>query len=205
VIAPCSLESINTAVKVLRRGGLIVYPTDTLYGLGCNALDEEAVMKVYKAKKRDLHKPLSIAVSDLRMLRKHAHVGVRELRLMEPFLPGPVTFVLRRKALPDVLTGGGEKIGIRIPESWPALKLIISSGVPIVSTSANVSGREPAKTASEAVEQLPEVEIALDAGRLEGPASTVLDLTTRPPRILREGKKPAWEIAAKVEEVYGRV
>lgn len=203
LVLRCTDEAIREAARLIGEGKLVVYPTDTLYGVGCSALDEGAIRRVFAVKKRDPSKPLSVAVCDLRMLRKYTAFDTRAMRVMERFFPGPVTFILRKRNLPEVLTGGAEKAGMRIPESREALKLIMLARVPIVSTSANVSGREPPETAEEALSQLPEVDLALDAGRLAGPPSTIIDLTEEPPRIVREGKKPTEEVEAVLEEVYG--
>jgi L-threonylcarbamoyladenylate synthase len=203
LVLGCSDGDIKKAAVVIQRGGLVIYPTDTLYGLGCNALDEKAVGRLFAVKKRAPTNPLSIAVCDLNMLRRYAAFDERAMRVMECFLPGPVTFVLRKKNLPDALTGGRENVGVRIPESRVSLKLVMEACVPIVSTSANLSGRKPPETAEEALAQLPGVDLVLDGGRIAGPPSTIVDLTTDPPRILREGAKPTWEIATVIEGVYG--
>jgi L-threonylcarbamoyladenylate synthase len=205
LVLNCDEHAIKKAAGIIKKGGLVVYPTDTLYGVGCSALDEDAIKKVFKAKKRQPNKPLSIAVCDLLMLRKYASFDDRAMSVMERFLPGPLTFILKKKGLPDVLTGGSEKVGIRVPESRCALMLVMKAGVPIVATSANISGREPPQTVIEAGEQLPEVDLILDDGKLKGPPSTVIDLTSDPPKILREGKKPAWEVSEVVSEIYGSV
>ncbi|RMF89165.1 MAG: threonylcarbamoyl-AMP synthase [Methanobacteriota archaeon] len=203
LILGCTAEAIKKAAEIIGGGGLVVYPTDTLYGLGCSALDEGAIKRLYAVKRRDLSKPVSIAVCDLRMLRRYTSFDEKAMQVLERFLPGPVTIILQKKGLPDLLTGGGRTIGIRIPENRAALRLIMNAGVPVVSTSANVSGREPPETPEEVLEQIPGVDLILDAGRLEGPPSTVIDLTTEKPRILREGRKPSWEIAVVLEEIYG--
>ncbi len=203
LIRNCSDDAIRTAGQIIREGGLVVYPTDTLYGLGCSALNKEAVHRVFEVKKRDMASPLSIAMCDLKMLRRYTSFDSRAMRVMECFLPGPVTFVLRKKNLPDILTGGRENVGVRIPENRVALKLVMEACVPIVSTSANISGRAPPETAEETLEQLPGVDLILDAGRISGPQSTIIDLFSDTPKILREGAKPAWEVAAVIEDVYG--
>ncbi|MFQ5887332.1 MAG: L-threonylcarbamoyladenylate synthase [Candidatus Hydrothermarchaeales archaeon] len=203
LVLRCTEEAIREAARLIGEGKLVVYPTDTLYGVGCSALDEGAIRTVFAVKKRDASKPLSIAVCDLRMLRRYTAFESRAMQVMERFFPGPLTFILRKRNLPDVLTGGAETVGVRIPESRVALKLIMLAGVPIVSTSANVSGREPPETAEEALEHLPEVDLALDAGRLAGLPSTIIDLTEEPPRIVREGKKPTEDVEAVLEGVYG--
>jgi L-threonylcarbamoyladenylate synthase len=203
IIRKCSDQSISEAANLIKTGKLVVYPTDTLYGVGCNALDEDALKKIFEVKKRDPGKPLSIAVCDLKMLRKYASFDTRAMLVLERFLPGPVTFILRGRGLPRTLMGGGNKIGVRVPESRTALKLIMEAGVPIVSTSANLSGRDPPQTPEEALDQLPDVDLILDSGTISGPPSTVIDLTTDPPVILREGKKPSWKLIDIVQEVYG--
>ncbi len=202
LVLPCNDHSIREGAGVIRAGGLVVYPTDTLYGLGCNALNEDAVKAVFEVKKRDHRKPLSVAVGSLRMLRKYAVFDERAMRVMEPLLPSPVTFIVKKKMLPDILTGESNNVGIRIPEDRTALKLVMEVGVPIVATSANISGRAPSETVEEALEQLPSVDLFLDSGRRSGPPSTIVDLTCDPPEIVREGKKPSAEILRIIEEVY---
>jgi L-threonylcarbamoyladenylate synthase len=203
LIRTCSDQAISEAANLIKTGKLVVYPTDTLYGVGCNALDEDAVKKIFDVKKRDPSKPLSIAVCDLKMLRRYASFDTQAMQVMERFLPGPVTFILKGKGLPGTLTGGSRKIGIRIPESRTALKLIMEAGVPIVSTSANLSGRDPPQIPEEVLDQIPDVDLILDSGPLSGTPSTVIDLTTDQPVILREGKKPSWKLIDVVQEVYG--
>jgi len=203
LIQSCSDESIKAAGQIIQGGGLVVYPTDTLYGLGCSALDDGAVQKTFAVKKRDLSNPLSIAVCDLRMLRRYTSFDNQAMQVMECFLPGPVTFILKKRNLPDVLTGGLENVGVRIPDNRVALKLIMAAGVPIVSTSANISGQASPETAEEAFEQLPDVDLILDGGRITGLGSTIIDLTTNPPQILRKGAKPACDIEPVITEVYG--
>jgi L-threonylcarbamoyladenylate synthase len=203
LVLRCTEEAISEAARLIGESKLVVYPTDTLYGVGCNAIDEEAIKKVFMLKGRDPSKPLSIAVCDLKMLRKYTSFDSKAMRVMERFLPGPVTIILKKKNLPEVLTGGSEKIGIRIPENRTALLLIMNAHVPIVSTSANISGREPPETAEDVLRQLPDVDLVLDAGRLAGLPSTIIDLSGDSPRILREGKKPKGEVEAVLNEVYG--
>ena len=195
-------DAIEKAAQYIRKGKLVVYPTDTVYGLGCNALDEEAIKSVFKAKKRAPSNPLSIAVSDLPMLRKYSSFDERAMKVMECFFPGPVTFILHKKSLPDILTGGINKVGVRIPESKTTLKLILKSGVPIVTTSANISGMDPPKTAEEVMEQLPGVDLILNGGMLESKGSTIIDLTLTPPEILREGACSKFNIIEKIQEYY---
>lgn len=192
-------KKIRRAAQVIKSGGLVVYPTDTLYGLGCNALSAGAVKKVFKAKQRRAGKPLPIAVDSVRMMKKYVVVDSRAEVVARKFLPGALTIVLKKKNLPDILTGGSGTVGVRIPNSETALKLIKLAGVPITATSANVSEETPPVSVEE-VRGLKGVDLVLDAGKLEARVpSTVLDLTGKP-KILRKGKIKKDEI----ESVIGK-
>ena len=181
------MNSIDMAVKVLSRDGLIVYPTETVYGLGADALSEDAVMRVYEAKKRPLGKPVSVAVSDMEMLCAVAVVDEAARAFIDRFLPGPVTVVLPAKScLPEVLTGGTGLIGIRWPENEIAIAIIARFDTPITATSANMSDDIPPVRPEEV--SVP-YDYLVDGGELPGTPSTVVDLTTR--RILRKGAE--WE------------
>jgi len=172
---------------VLRRDGIIVYPTETVYGLGADALSEDAVIRVYEAKGRPLSKPISVAVSDMDMLRAIACVDDAARAFIERFLPGPVTVILPAKScLPAILTGGTGLIGIRMPAHDAAIRIIERLDAPITATSANLADEEP-PTRPDRV-YVPH-DFLVDGGELPGMPSTVVDLTTR--RILRKGK--GWE------------
>jgi len=201
VSEPDGEEGIKKALEVLKKGGLVIYPTDTLYGLGCNALDESAVERVFMAKKRLASNPLPIAVNGIEMMKQYAELLDTAEKLVKAFLPGALTVVLKKKNLPDVLTGGLPEVGIRIPKSDIALRLVELLGVPITATSANVSGNASPVSAEEAALQIREADIVLDGGRLEKRVpSTVIDLTEKP-KILREGAIKRRDL----EEVIGEV
>lgn len=181
------MSTIEHAVKVLQRDGIIVYPTETVYGLGADALSEDAVMKIYEAKGRPLGKPISIAVSDTDMLRAVAVVDDAAEAFIHRFLPGPVTVVLPAKScLPEMLTGGTGLIGIRMPAHETAVRIIELLDAPITATSANLAGDAPVTRPDEV--DVP-FDLLVDGGELPGTPSTVVDLTTR--SILRKGKE--WE------------
>jgi L-threonylcarbamoyladenylate synthase len=165
------------------RDGTVIYPTETVYGLGADAFSENAIIKVYEAKKRPLSMPVSIAVSDFEMLAAVAVVEERMEGFLQAFLPGPVTVVLRVKhSVPEILTGGTGMIGIRIPAHEEALRLIERFDSPITATSANLHGaKEPASPDECTVPR----DFFIDGGRLPGIPSTVVDLTTR--TVLRRG------------------
>ena len=177
------MNIIERAVSVLMHDGIIVYPTDTLYGLGADAFSEEAIAKVYEAKKRDISKPISIAVSDIEMLAAVSHLDSAMEEFICRFLPGAVTVVVpARTMLPGILTGGTGMIGIRIPAHEVALRIIERFDAPITATSANLSGAKDPQTPEECT--VPR-DLFIDGGRLTGTPSTVVDLAQR--EILRRG------------------
>lgn len=183
------MDKIQEAVSVLHRDGIIVYPTETVYGLGADALSEHAIHRVYEVKQRLLSKPMSVAVSDIEMLNIVAQVGEEEEKFVKKFLPGPVTVVLpSTSCLPEVLTGGTGLIGVRMPDHEIALAIIREFDMPITATSANISGREPPVRFDQVTVTY---DLFVDGGTLPGTPSTVVDLVHR--QILRAG--------AQVEEI----
>jgi L-threonylcarbamoyladenylate synthase len=177
------MDIIDKAVSVLMHDGTIIYPTETVYGLGADALSDEAVFRVYEAKKRPLGMPISIAVCDFDMLATVAHVEPDLHGFIETFLPGPVTVILpARRLIPDILTGGTGLIGIRMPAHDIALQIIERFDAPITATSANLHGAKDPQVPEECT--VPR-ELFIDGGRLPGTPSTVVDLTTK--SILRKG------------------
>ncbi len=171
-------EVIIEAAGIIKGGGLVIYPTETCYGLGANALDEAAVKKVFMVKKRPFGKPISIIVSDLGMWEKCAYVNEPAKRLIEKFLPGPLTIALKKRdVIPDIVSV--KSIAARIPSHPVALLLVKETSVPITATSANISGRPPLYSARKAFATFKkDVNVILDAGRLpRRRPSTVVDLT----------------------------
>ncbi len=195
-------RGLKATADIIRRGGVVVYPTDTLYGLGCNALDPRAIERVFKLKNRPYSKPLSIAVSSAEMLERYAYLDEKGRELLERFLPGALTVILRKKELPEILTSGKEAVAVRIPDSEVTLALIENCGVPITATSANLSGARPPVSVEEALEQINNVDIALDNGVLGSRVpSTIIDLTTKP-KIIREGRIPNSVLLKAFKEIY---
>jgi L-threonylcarbamoyladenylate synthase len=165
---------IEKAVRVLARDGLVVYPTETIYGLGADALSEIAVYKVYESKQRPMGKPISVAVSDIEMIYGIAYVDEFAERFIRKFLPGPVTVVLPVKScLPSDLSGGTGTIGIRYPDHAVAQAIIAELDSPITSTSANISGEVSPVTSDQV--NVPH-DYLIDGGKLPGTPSTVIDL-----------------------------
>ena len=185
--------TLEATAKILESGGVIIYPTDTLYGIGVNALDENAIEKVYKTKKQDRNKPISVIVKDIKMARRIACIDSKVEKILEKIWPGPITVVLRKKdVIPYILTGGGETIAIRIPDNKFISALMKKIDFPITATSANISGEKNLLKSDEIVEKFknrkPSPDLFINAGDIKNPtASTIVDLTTTTPKILRMG------------------
>ena len=189
-------EAIEQAVRVVQRGGLIIYPTDTVYGLGTNALDSKAVLRVFAAKHRPPGQPLPVAVKGACMANELAVITPNAQRLIEAFWPGALTIVLERRGIvPDATTGGRREVALRAPDHRVPLQIMENSGLPLIATSANIHGKPSSLTAEEAMSQLgDEVGLVLDGGNATGRPSTILDITTMPPKVLRPGSVTKEEI-----------
>ena len=169
---------LAAAAAAVANGDLVVYPTETVYGLGADALDADAVGRVFDAKRRDRDDPVSMAVPTLEAALEYTRPTAPERAFMHEFLPGPVTVVLERTAaVPDVLTAGRDRVGVRVPDCEPALDLLAETG-PLTATSANVSGRESARLVADLDPEVREAAaVALDTGETPGGTpSTVVDV-----------------------------
>ena len=184
-------NSIKDAANIIKKGGLVVFPTETVYGLGANGLDEVAVGKIFKAKGRPQDNPLILHVHSMEQIGELV-VEIPEIaiRAMERFWPGPLTILFKKSdKVPDIITGGLNTVAIRMPKNHIALELIKSSDCPIAAPSANISGR-PSPTSSDHVIQdlMGKVNMIIDGGKTGiGLESTVLDLSGDIPMILRPG------------------
>ncbi|MCZ7359437.1 MAG: L-threonylcarbamoyladenylate synthase [Candidatus Methanoperedens sp.] len=182
---------MRKAAEIIRAGGTVAFPTETVYGLGADALNSDAVAKIFKAKNRPADNPLIVHVSCIEMLNMVAReVPPAAEDLMTSFWPGPLTIVLKRRSIvPDIVTCGLDTVAVRMPAHDTALALIKEAGVPIAAPSANLSGR-PSPTRAEHV--INDMEGRIDAviqgeeSRI-GIESTVIDLTVKPPALLRPG------------------
>lgn len=198
----------KVAGEIIRNGGLVAFPTETVYGLGADATNSEAVKSIYIAKGRPSDNPMIVHVSNQNMVKEL----VKELTpmaqlLMDEFWPGPITFVLpKTDKVPDVTTGGLSTVAIRMPSRDEAANLIESAGVPIAAPSANTSGKPSPTTASDVLEDMNgKIDAIIEGANCDvGIESTVLDLTTDTPTILRPGyiTKSMIEKVAKVQVAY---
>jgi L-threonylcarbamoyladenylate synthase len=167
---------VRDAVAAVERGEAVVYPTETVYGLGADALDAEAVEGVFELKGRSRDKPLSFGVADVDTALEYTRPTETEEAFMREFLPGPVTVVVeRRETVPDVLVSGKKRVGIRIPDHETALELLRETG-PLTATSANVSGSPSVLRLSDLDDRIREgAGAVVDGGETPGTESTVVD------------------------------
>lgn len=177
--------NLTDAVAAIRRGDLVVYPTETVYGLGANALDPEAIERVFEAKRRSRERPISLAVPELSVAADYVRMTDSERAFCERFLPGPVTVLLERTdRVPHVLVADRDRVGIRVPDHDVARALARRTG-PITATSANVSGAESAREVDEIDPSIRERAVVIDGGRTPGTESTVVDVDAG--EVLRRG------------------
>jgi len=175
-------QAIKLAVEILKDGGLVAFPTETVYGLGAEYSNKSAVKRIYEVKDRPKNKPLTLHISDMTMLNRFVdHIPELAGRLIKRFWPGPLTLVLKSKK--------GKKIGFRMPKNKVALQLISNLGSPIVAPSANLSGKKAPTSAKDVAKSLSDnVDLILDGGKTHlGRESTVVDASVFPCKILREG------------------
>lgn len=203
--APSS-EAIRLAADIIHKGGLVAFPTETVYGLGADALNTKAVLALFKAKRRPPDNPPIVHVGYIADVYKLAReIPLKAERLMEIFWPGPLTLIFKRSDIvPEVTVAGLETIAVRMPKHNVALGLIRESNCPIAAPSANLAGKPSPTTAEHVLEDLyGRIDAVLDAGPTSiGVESTVLDVTVNPPQILRPGGTPyeaLREILEKVE------
>lgn len=198
---------LSEAAENLRCGGLVAFPTETVYGLGANALSGESTGKIFAAKGRPQDNPLIVHVSqkeDVYPLVKY--VPEKAERIFDNLCPGPITVILEKSEIvPDVVTAGGKTVAVRIPENKIARELIRLSGVPVAAPSANVSGRPSPTEADHVKEDLEEkIDYIIDGGKCQvGVESTVIDLTVEPPRILRPGGVSYEKLTELLGEING--
>ena len=185
-------SDLKVVGEIIKNGGLVLFPTETVYGLGANGLDENAVKKIYKAKGREQDNPLILHVSNFDMVSKIAkNITDIEYTLMKTFWPGPFTIILdRTEIVPDIVTAGLDTVGVRMPSGKIAKELISYAGVPIAAPSANISGRPSGTNISDIFEELSDkVDYIVDGGECEvGLESTVVRVIDGIPNILRPGK-----------------
>lgn len=185
-------EAAKRAARVLEKGGIVLYPTDTLYGLGVDATNEEAIERLKDLKGRDKKKPISVIVPSVEHISAYAHMNAPAKQLAEKFFPGALTLVLPAKDTISKELTLNDSIGVRIPDDAFCLALAREFGLPFTTTSANKAGRETAKDVRHVLEQfgnhVHEISLVIDGGERRGEhPSTVVQVTGDTPYVLREG------------------
>ncbi len=181
---------LNTA-EVLNKGGVIIYPTETLYGIGAYATDTNAINEIFKVKGRARGKPFILLVKDFVMLEKYFIVPDVVLNNSDKFIKDPVTIIFDQKTeLPEELSAGTNKIGVRISTNQFVKELFSFIDIPLVSTSANISGEKNTYSSKQIIELFDnKVDLIIDSGNLpHSKGSSIIDITSTPPRLLREGE-----------------
>ncbi len=186
-----SFDKLKKPAQIIKNGGIVIFPTETVYGIGTNGLDENAIKKLYEVKQRPLNKPISLLVNNIEMVDKIAkNITEVEYKLMERFFPGPLTIILeKRDIVPDILTSNTNTIGIRMPSGEIAKKLIEFAGVPIATSSSNISGNPSGTNITDIKKDFEgKVDCFIDNGESElGIPSTVIRIIDNIPYILRQG------------------
>ena len=205
-IAQTSPDRLDRAARIIREGGLVAFPTETVYGLGADAGSGEAVARIFEAKGRPRFNPLIVHVGDLAQAETLAEFGQKAFRLAQTFWPGPLSLVLPRRAgapLADLVSAGLPTVALRVPSHPVARELIAAAGVPIAAPSANLSGRVSATTAEHVAADFGDrVDFILDGGpSAQGLESTILGFDASGPILLRSGAIPRESIEAVLDAV----
>ena len=182
---------LEQAAELIKQGKIVVFPTETVYGIGTNGLNERAVKKLYEVKQRPLNKPISLLVSNMEMVDQIAKdITDIEYKIMEKFFPGPLTIILKKSDIvPNIVTSGQDTVGVRMPSGEIARKLIEVAGIPIAAPSANITG-QPSGTNLQEIRKHFEgkVDFFIDGGNSElGVSSTIVQVVDGKPQILRQG------------------
>ena len=182
---------LEEPAQIIKNGGIVVFPTETVYGIGANALNAEAVKKIYEIKKRPLSKPITLLVNSIDMIKRVAKdITPFEYAIIKKFFPGPLTIILQKKdVIPDIVTSGGSTVGIRMPANEIALELINRAGVPLATPSAKISDKPSKTNIKDVMSDFPEgVDCFIDGGKSKiGVASTIVQVIDGVPHILRQG------------------
>lgn len=191
---------LEEPANIIKNGGIVVFPTETVYGIGADALNEDAVRKLYKAKERPLNKPISLLVSNIDMINQVAKdITELEYALIKEFFPGPLTIILKKKnIISNIVTANQDTVGIRMPANEIALKLIDYAKVPIATTSANISGQPSGTDLKSIIKDFEEkIDYSINGGHSKiGLASTIIQVIDGVPTILRKGSISEEQIKA---------
>ena len=181
-------DSLLRALEVVENGGILVYPTDTVYGMGCDLQNKDALDRLYRLKKIPKRKPLSFICSDLKMVSSYAKLSNAAHGMMRKLLPGPFTFVLQAsREVPKLMISKQRTVGIRVPEQDFILELVKRLGRPLVNTSASDTLDEVVSDPDQIEEMYPRADLMISLGQQRSEASTILDFTGDAPEVIRQG------------------
>jgi tRNA threonylcarbamoyl adenosine modification protein (Sua5/YciO/YrdC/YwlC family) len=182
-------RAITQAAALLAEGGVIAYPTDTTYGLGCSIMSRKGIERIYRIKQRDRKKPFSFICSDLSEVSRYARLSNFAFKVLKRYLPGPYTFVLEASSIvPELVMTRQKTVGIRIPDNQICSALVAALGFPIVTTSANRTGEEPIGDPYRVHDEMgSELDLVIDGGPLSPNVSSVVSLVADLPEVLRQG------------------
>jgi tRNA threonylcarbamoyl adenosine modification protein (Sua5/YciO/YrdC/YwlC family) len=183
-------KTIRRVVEVIKDGGLIAYPTDTIYGIGCDIFNKSSIEKVYQIKKMPRYKPLSFICADLKDISRYAQVSNTAYKVMKRLIPGPYTFILAAtRVVPKIMLTRRRTVGIRVPDNRICLSIVEELGNPIISTSASVTEDELMSDPLDIETKFGHsLALVIDGGVLVSEPSSMIDLTETSPRVVREGK-----------------
>jgi tRNA threonylcarbamoyl adenosine modification protein (Sua5/YciO/YrdC/YwlC family) len=184
-------RAVRKAAELLASGGIVIYPTDTVYGIGCSVEDKDAIERIHLIKRQRTDRPFSFVCSDLTHISEYAHVSNAAFKIMKHLIPGPYTFILpaaKMPKMPKILVSKRKTVGIRVPDSALTLAVVRELGRPILSTSVTTESGEVLNDPEEIVRHYNNaVDLIIDGGILVSEPSTVLDLTEETPKIVRMG------------------
>lgn len=184
-------EALSKIADSINNGNVVIFPTETVYGIGANGFDEDAIRKLYEIKERPYNKPISLLVNSFSMIEEVAeNLSDTERAIIDKFFPGPLTLVVKKnKNIPDILTSGTDYVGVRMPKNKTALKIINAAKVPMATTSTNISGMEADIDFEKAYKDFNDkVDYIIDGGVAQiGVASTVIQVVDDEIKVLREG------------------
>ena len=180
---------IAKAAELLEKGGVVAYPTDTTYGIGCSIFNKRGIERIYLLKQREKKKPFSFICSDISEVARYSKVSNYSFKILKRFLPGPYTFVLNASSVvPDLLVTKQKTVGIRIPNNKICLAIVNQLGHPIITTSANISGEEPIGDPIQVEQELgKKLDLVINGGILSANVSSVISLIDDIPIVLRKG------------------
>ena len=198
-------DKLDEVVKIIKKGGLVIFPTDTVYGIGADCYNINAIEKIYEVKKRPKDKPISLLISDLSMIDDIAcEVSNKERKIIEKFFPGPLTIILKKSnKIPNIVTAGKDTVGVRMPENEIALELIRKVGRPLATPSANISGENSGIEYDQIIKDFSgKIDYFIDSGKSQnGISSTIVKIENDTVCILREGIITKDDIERVLKEV----